>query len=44
MQSKWDLWVLAKITKFCDYLMAKKEYKGVDLLSIYETWTSTLVE
>ena len=43
-QSVWDLWVLGHITKFCDYLMTKNNYKEVDLLSIFKTWTSTLVE
>lgn len=42
-QSKWDLWVLEKITSLCNYLMIKNEYKDVDLLYLYKTWTSTLV-
>ena len=43
-QSKWDLWILTHITNFCNYLMLKNNYKEVDLLSIFDTWTSTLVE
>lgn len=43
-QSKWDLIVLRRITNFCDYLMRKWDYKEVDLLKLYDTWTCTLVE
>lgn len=43
-QSKWDLSVLRKITNFCNYLMIKWDYKEIDLLKLFDTWTSTLVE
>lgn len=43
-QSKWDLWILGHIAHFCNYLMIKNDYKEVDLLKIFNTWTSTLVE
>lgn len=43
-QSKWDLWVLEKITSFCNYLMVNNDFKDVDLLYLFKTWTDTLVE
>ena len=43
-QSKWDLWVLKRITNFCNYLMLKNEYKDIDLLKIFDCWTQSLVE
>jgi len=43
-QSSWDLWVLSHIINLCNYLMIKNDYKEVDLLKIFNTWTSTLVE
>lgn len=43
-QSKWDLWMLGHITRLCNDLMVRNNYKEVDLLRIFETWTSTLVE
>lgn len=44
VQSKYDLIVLKKIILFCNYLMEKKNYKDIDLIKLYETFTSTLVE
>jgi aarF domain-containing kinase len=43
-QSKWDLWVLEKITSLCNYLMQKNDFKDVNLVAIFKTWTNTLVE
>jgi aarF domain-containing kinase len=43
-QSKWDLWVLERITSFCDYLMIKNNFKDVNLVTIFTNWTQTLVE
>ena len=42
-QSKWDLKVLNKITHFCNYLMVKWNYNDVNLLKLFDTWTSTLI-
>ena len=44
VQSQYDLIVLKKIILFCNYLMEKRNYKDIDLVKLYDTFTSTLVE
>ena len=44
VQSKWDILVLGKIAKFCNYLVNRSRKEGFDFIKIYDTWTDTLVE
>jgi aarF domain-containing kinase len=44
VQSKWDLRVLGKITQLCNYLVNRSRDSHLNLLKLYDTWTSTLVE
>jgi predicted unusual protein kinase regulating ubiquinone biosynthesis (AarF/ABC1/UbiB family) len=39
IQSKWDLFVLGKITQFCSFLLNRNRKSELDLIKLYSTWT-----
>lgn len=44
VQSKWDLIMLKKLTKVCNYLVKRKNNNEFDFIKLYEEWTLTLIE